>query len=75
MYFIFSVVLFLGGLLHLNRGGDFDQFWKLIIASGLFGLCDSITSCSLKSFLYTYKSMYQEWMSKKGSTKDVNIEK
>lgn len=58
MYFIISLILFLASVILYHNSGDFDQFWKLLIASGLFGLCDSVNSLSLKSLLYTYKSMY-----------------
>lgn len=51
MYCILSLVLFLGAVLNLNQTGDFDQFFKLCILSGVFGLCDSISSLSIKKFI------------------------
>lgn len=70
MYFILCIVLFIVGLFSFSKTGDFDQFFKMTIISGIFGLCDSINNCSLKQLLYTYKSMYNEKMNEKGSTKE-----
>lgn len=69
MYFIISLILFIAAIIFYHNGGEFDSFWKLLLASGLFGICDAINSCSLKSFIYTYKNMYNEYMQKKDSTR------
>lgn len=69
MYFLISLILFIAAIISYRNGGDFDQFWKILLVSGLFGICDAINSCSLKSFIYTYKNMYEEYMKKKDSTR------
>lgn len=53
MYFIISMILFITSIILYKQTGDFNQFWKLLLISGLFGLCDSISSLSIKRFIDT----------------------
>lgn len=60
MYFIISMILFITSIILYKQTGDFNQFWKLLMISGLFGLCDSISNLSIKKFIDTianYKSL------------------
>lgn len=57
MYCLISLILFIGAVLNLNQVGDFEQFYKLCIISGLFGLCDSISSLSIKRFFEYIKTL------------------
>lgn len=51
MYFVMSVVMFLTGFILYEKTGDFNIFFKLLIISCGFGLCDSISDLSLKKFV------------------------
>lgn len=51
MYFFISMILFITSIIIYRQTGDFDQFWKLLLISGLFGLCDSILDLSPKKFV------------------------
>lgn len=70
MYCLFSIILFISAILCYYETGNFDYFWKLLIASGIFGFCDAVNNCSLKQLFFTYKSMYDNKMSKKDCTNE-----
>ena len=51
MYCVLSILICLGGFILYDQTGNFDYLFKMLIISTMFGLCDSISSLSIKKFI------------------------
>lgn len=68
MYCILSILICLGGFILYDQTGNFDYLFKMLIISTMFGLCDSISSLSIKKFIDTisnYKLLEKDKKDKK----------
>lgn len=51
MYCVLSILICLGSFILYDQTGNFDYLFKMLIISTMFGLCDSISSLSVKKFI------------------------